>query len=242
MTAAPPDALDLFFSPIRPTLQFQEAADRLTRAIRLGLLQPGDRLPVERDLARRMQVSRGTVRQALQELASRGYIRIRRGRGGGAFVAAGPVAVSGRRALPGDVEELLDLRRVVGMGVVDLAIDRVTAAECDWLYTLAEQDAATADASAHALLDARFHVALAEITRQLRLVELAVEVEAALVDVAARLQRSPDALAAADREHRELIAALRLRSTAVARDVLARHFEAIDVLARGAVAGKTRRA
>ncbi len=50
-----------------------------------GVLRPGDRLPAERDLAARLDVSRPTLREAVAELEARGLLVARRG--AGVFVA-----------------------------------------------------------------------------------------------------------------------------------------------------------
>ena len=50
-----------------------------------GILRPGDRLPAERDLAERLDVSRPTLREALSEMDQRGLIEARPG--GGTYVA-----------------------------------------------------------------------------------------------------------------------------------------------------------
>jgi GntR family transcriptional regulator len=50
-------------------------------------LEPGDRLPPERELAGQLGVSRMTLRQALQTLERRGLVRRTVGRHGGTFVA-----------------------------------------------------------------------------------------------------------------------------------------------------------
>ena len=65
------------------------AAERISAAvvrqveelILQGVLRPGDRLPGERDLAARLDVSRPTLREALAELEARGLIVARRGAG-----------------------------------------------------------------------------------------------------------------------------------------------------------------
>jgi GntR family transcriptional regulator len=61
--------------------------DRLAEAIGAGNLEPGDRLPPERDLAEQLGVSRMTLRQALGSLARRGLLVRVRGRRGGTFIA-----------------------------------------------------------------------------------------------------------------------------------------------------------
>ena len=58
-------------------------------------LQPGDRLPGERELIDRFQASKGTIREALRVLETQGLVRSRTGPGGGTFVEA----LSGARAM-----------------------------------------------------------------------------------------------------------------------------------------------
>ena len=50
-------------------------------------LMPGDRLPQEHELIDRLQVSKGTTREALKIMETQGLIRTRTGPGGGAFVS-----------------------------------------------------------------------------------------------------------------------------------------------------------
>jgi DNA-binding FadR family transcriptional regulator len=54
-------------------------SDAIAASIRSGQLPPGARLPSERDLMRRHQVSRAAIREAIAALASRGLVRTRRG-------------------------------------------------------------------------------------------------------------------------------------------------------------------
>ncbi|MUZ62871.1 GntR family transcriptional regulator, partial [Agrobacterium vitis] len=60
-------------------------------------LSPGDRLPPERSLAAELDVSRSRLREAIQQLISRGIVVSRRG--GGTFVAIEEAARSLERAL-----------------------------------------------------------------------------------------------------------------------------------------------
>src|SRR5438045_8633357 len=53
-----------------------------------GTLGPGARLPPERDLARKVGVSRPTVRAGLRTLAALGVVRSRRG--SGTYIPDGP--------------------------------------------------------------------------------------------------------------------------------------------------------
>lgn len=64
----------------RVPLYFQ-LAQQLEDAIRDGRLRPGDRIDTETDLAERLGLGRPTVRQAIQELVSKGLLVRRRGVG-----------------------------------------------------------------------------------------------------------------------------------------------------------------
>jgi DNA-binding FadR family transcriptional regulator len=63
-------------------------AQELEQSIIDGALSPGERLPAERQLAERLGVSRPSLREAIQKLASKGLLHSRQG--GGTYVAAAP--------------------------------------------------------------------------------------------------------------------------------------------------------
>jgi GntR family transcriptional regulator, transcriptional repressor for pyruvate dehydrogenase complex len=58
----------------------------LRQQVHLGHLAPDERLPAERTLAEQLAVSRVTLREALRVLEAEGYLIVRRGVSGGAFV------------------------------------------------------------------------------------------------------------------------------------------------------------
>ena len=51
--------------------------ERLATAIKLGFLAPGSQLPPERELARQLEISRTTLRQALTALTQSGALLVR---------------------------------------------------------------------------------------------------------------------------------------------------------------------
>ncbi|GGM38090.1 hypothetical protein GCM10011608_23440 [Micromonospora sonchi] len=60
---------------------WKQLADRLRQAIRSGQLAPGQRVPTELSLTQEYQLSRLTVRRALQQLRSEGLIVVVQSRG-----------------------------------------------------------------------------------------------------------------------------------------------------------------
>lgn len=64
-----------------PRLAYLRVADSVAARITSGDLQPGDKLPPERDLAAEHQVSYPTVRRAMEVLRERGLIETVHGHG-----------------------------------------------------------------------------------------------------------------------------------------------------------------
>jgi len=73
--------------PVQQQAAYGLAVEVLRKQILLGLLLAGEKMPAERKLSEGMNVSRVTLREALRVLQTEGYISIRRGAHGGAFVA-----------------------------------------------------------------------------------------------------------------------------------------------------------
>jgi GntR family transcriptional regulator, transcriptional repressor for pyruvate dehydrogenase complex len=65
---------------------FQDVVEQIQETILAGKLKPGEMLPPERELKEMLQVSRGTLREALRVLEHKGLIEIKLGVGGGAVV------------------------------------------------------------------------------------------------------------------------------------------------------------
>jgi len=78
--ASPTSPTSIAFRPIRSGNAFEECVERLLQSISLGLVEPGQRLPAERDLAVRLGVGRVTLREAIGELAAAGWLESERRR------------------------------------------------------------------------------------------------------------------------------------------------------------------
>lgn len=76
------------FTPLDGAARSTQVARRLTDAILLGVISPGERLPTEAELAKRFGVALVTAREALSEIRQAGLVETRRGRDGGSFVLA----------------------------------------------------------------------------------------------------------------------------------------------------------
>jgi GntR family transcriptional repressor for pyruvate dehydrogenase complex len=76
------------WTPIRAERLFEKVAARVESDILEARLLPGQKLPNESELGRRLGVGRSAVREALKTLELRGLLEVRRGFNGGTFVRA----------------------------------------------------------------------------------------------------------------------------------------------------------
>ena len=76
--------------PVSTRRAFEEILLQLEQSITSHALSAGDRLPPERELATRFNVSRASVREALRVLEGLGLVRVRRGADNGVVLLEHP--------------------------------------------------------------------------------------------------------------------------------------------------------
>ncbi|HZD01368.1 MAG TPA: FCD domain-containing protein [Actinomycetes bacterium] len=222
-------------SPFRPVSirnAFEAVIQQIAATIDLGLLAPGDRLPAERELAILLGVSRPTVREALRVLVISGYVAVRRGAVGGAFVLERPPERSDRirRALRARREELLALlewRRVIEAEAAALAAVRADEGQLRTLAARLIEAAASLERDRSLLrwrgADSRFHIAVAEACGNPHLGDTVRSVRAQLAGALDVLIAEQAWEAEAATGHLEILAALQQRDPSAARSAALRH-------------------
>ncbi|MFD5268313.1 FadR/GntR family transcriptional regulator [Streptomyces sp. NPDC058335] len=112
----------------------QRAIERVKEMIGEGLLEPGQRLPTERDLAAQLGISRSSIREAIRALTVMGVLEARHGSGiyvtqlraGDLLETFGVVADLSRGPR---LVELLEVRRVLESTAAALAAARITSVQ-----------------------------------------------------------------------------------------------------------------
>lgn len=74
------------FKPIKTSRASEDVFAQLKASILSGMFKSGSKLPSERELTEEFQVSRGVIREAIRMLELSGFLTIRQGHGGGAYV------------------------------------------------------------------------------------------------------------------------------------------------------------
>lgn len=137
-----------YLRPVERRVLHETVLVQLLMAIRNGQVKPGERIR-EADIAERLGLSRGTVREALLRLEQDGVVVSQPHRG--TYIA--PIT-------PQDAAELFSLRRVLESFAVELAVPHLTDVALEDLATTARSMVAAAEAGDHAehrRLDLQFH-------------------------------------------------------------------------------------
>ncbi|HEV7567442.1 MAG TPA: FCD domain-containing protein [Microbacteriaceae bacterium] len=206
-------------------------ADRFVTAIALGQFVVGQKLPTVQALARLLEVSPTTVREALTRLAALGYVVVQRGRSGGTFVTSqwGPASDSMvRRALePGwdQLEVTLDYRSLIEQQIARTAAVRHTIEDARRIEAGTRgYESASEDRDASRLADLEFHQAIAAATHNIQLADLSMRIRR---DVSLGFEAEPysaDVRSRAIKQHAALAAAVLSRNPEEAAKQAEEHF------------------
>lgn len=210
----------------------EAVSHQIREAIFSGLLVTGQRLPPERELAKRFQTSRVALREALRSLEKEGMITIKRGFGGGAFVADFDSAL---RALTdslhtvvklGDAKPgcLSEVRALLEPQIARLATLRATPAdlaEIESVVLAQERDLQAGQLSRK--LDMEFHRRLADAAHNPVLKIVVHAINESLRDAIFRSRLTRSMRARVIDFHRNIFEAVRGRDTARAQDIMAEH-------------------
>jgi DNA-binding FadR family transcriptional regulator len=155
---------------------FQDVVDQIQESILTGELNPGDTLPAERELKDMLQVSRGTLREALRVLEQKGLIEIKLGVGGGAVVKPATFDLVGQslalliRHQKISLGHLAEFRVGVEGDAAALAASRAGQSDIRQLKALLDQaraciEASPANINAFIEIDKKVHLALASLSQ-----------------------------------------------------------------------------
>jgi GntR family transcriptional repressor for pyruvate dehydrogenase complex len=217
--------------PIARQKTYELVAQRLLELMSAGRLQPGDPVPAERELAQSYGVGRSSIREALRMLESKGVIQAS---GNGSFTVAA-FGDTLNRSLDflisvdqADFRELFEVRHMLEAEAAALAAERHLEPD---LAEMARQVAAmqSALASETAFIDAdlRFHMAIAQATRNRLIVHLMHAIRSQLQASLAASFHVPGLPELAIEMHRSILDAIAARQPEEARRRMHQHVERV---------------
>jgi GntR family transcriptional repressor for pyruvate dehydrogenase complex len=236
MTADANERPRLELEPVRPLALKERVIRQLTRLIEEGVLSPGDRLPSERELSEELQVSRGTVREAVQFLGALGLVEVRHGAGTFVRLRTDPNELRDewrdwtiRHA--GRIHDLLELRKGLEPFAAELAAHRAGDADVAAMEHALERMAPameSPDVTALIQADVEFHHALCAAAKNPALSEFADALGEQLIRERGAIWNLPDRPARSLREHRAICDAIRAGDPDAARLAVLAHLTSVE--------------
>jgi GntR family transcriptional regulator, transcriptional repressor for pyruvate dehydrogenase complex len=218
-----------------------EVARRLLDLFVGGSVQPGARLPPERQLATTLGVGRSAVREALAALEILGIVDVRPGSGTYLRGTASELLPQTLRwgLLIGErrTEELIDLRSGLEIYVARLAATRGGGQLLAMRRNLDRMHATVGDLAAFAKADRAFHQALAETADNAAILDLLHVVQSLLQVYADRAVHDEAAARLAVEEHGRILDAIEREDPDAAASAMALHMA--TAAARVAAAGES---
>ncbi|TDQ54465.1 FadR/GntR family transcriptional regulator [Actinorugispora endophytica] len=147
----------------------QRAIERIKAMIADGSLQPGQRLPTERELAVEMGLSRSSMREAIRALTTLGVLEARHG--AGVYVTAlrpgdllETFSVLAEVSRGQTLLEVLQVRRMIEPAATALAAARATEAQLDELSAVLDRMGEGDSVGETVTADLTFHQAIVAMT------------------------------------------------------------------------------
>ena len=207
-----------------------QVVDHIHKLIKNGTLQPGDKIPPEREFAQMLKISRASLRTGIGYLAAMGVMKVKHGVG--TFVADGPPELGKSSfSLMGDLHgfqtwQMFEARLILESNLAALAAERgkeehqrTLAEEVAEMYATVEQP------SDYLIHDIRFHRTIAQASGNPILAALMETITSALYDKRRKTaERSRDLRQSADL-HREIYKAIRARKAPEARRLMEQHLK-----------------
>lgn len=202
----------------------------LLKGLQSGSWPPGSRLPTERDLCATFGVSRSGLRRVLAELREQGLITQKVGSGTYVAEKSGKADTGAGRflAVPSvSPAELMEARLLLEPMLVDLIVNNATTADFDRLEDCCARAEAAQTLEAFEKLDSELHEQLALATQNalfISVFRLMAEIrESGEWGFLKQKVLTAERRAALQKEHRQIVAALRQRDVDTARRAIFEH-------------------
>ncbi|MCL4395527.1 MAG: FadR family transcriptional regulator [Chloroflexi bacterium] len=207
-----------------------KVVNELEQSIIVGKLPAGTKLPPERDLAEKLEVSRTVVREAEHILVTKGLLETKHGIGTivkDASTANIVESLSLMLRMHGiSLDNLHQVRSILEVEIASLAASQASAADIqDLRRLLGELDAAASDAKAFADLDAEFHTAIAKTTHNPLLIVLLDSIRDLMQNVRISVSRYPLLYNTVMPDHYAIVDRIAARDERGARRAMQGHLE-----------------
>ena len=211
---------------------YEQVAEQITSWIAENGLQPGDRIPPERELATRLGVSRATLSQALVALEVIGVVAVRHGDGTVVTQSRTRRIVEAIREHADRLPEVIDTRDALETKIAALAASRRTAEDLARIDGALEAMEADIEAGGRGVEgDERFHGAVTTAAHSLLLARLMDEISELIKETRIESLSQPDRPRASLAGHRAVADAIRAGDPGAASEAMHAHVAMVSDVA-----------
>ena len=153
-------------NPVKNIKVYEVIMEEIKDIVKKGELKSGEKLPSERELADKLEVSRTSVREALKALTMLGLIESKHGEGN--FIKSNfensllePLSIV-FLLIGSKNEDIIELRRIIEPEAAGLAAKNITESELRDLKEIMKELNNSLDAEICAQLDKKFHYKIAQ--------------------------------------------------------------------------------
>jgi GntR family transcriptional repressor for pyruvate dehydrogenase complex len=230
--------IDAVLRPVRGHMAFESCVEQLGSAIQLGIFESGSKLPPERILAEKLEVSRATLREAISALRSAGLVSTTRGRTGGTIVGLVENARLPDQTRNADrqeeIDDILIFRRVIEPGACFSAASiPLNAADRELLtasLTAVEGAPTPVD---YRQADARLHLAIATVCGSRELTKSSSQIQTKVHQFLGEIPFLQKNITNSNHQHRKIVRAILDGDADTARFVMEEHCDGTAALLKG---------
>lgn len=212
----------------------EKVADYLKEQILNGVYIEGDRIPGERDMALKFDVSRNTIREAYKILEAYGYLNAKHGRGFYIASEADQIRKMTESFFisSNQISDLFAVRRLLEERIVEWATINGTEKQIEKLESIVKDSEEVignkVDSEKLSEYDLKFHLCLAEMSGNSvanrlmhHLIDLLAQTQKQTVQIPKRIERSV-------REHLEIVKGIKSKDVKLASKAMKNHLDSVE--------------
>lgn len=217
----------------------EQVMDKIMDLVAERRLEPGDKLPTEKDLTELFGVGRSTVREAIVQLQNLGVLSVRQGRGTFLKEVSTHTLLENQNPLykfvdlkREELQDVMDVRKLLETEIVKLVVNRIDDDGIELLQKSLEKHMNANDSFTAYEHDLEFHKLLANMSEN-SILPLTLNVVLRFLDrygtIVARTLDIPEYAEKILEQHRQIFLAIQARDEKGAVEAMLRHLNTSQV-------------
>jgi GntR family transcriptional repressor for pyruvate dehydrogenase complex len=227
------------FRKIAPVRLYESVIEQIMNLIKTNELKPGDKLPPERELAEKLSISRGSLREAFRVLESRGLIKSKPG--GGRFIRE--IRKNGHSNTENiilsleksSILELLEAREIFEVKIAKIAAQKATPEDIEFIEKALNKvnEGEELKYGKETESDTEFHLAIASASHNFVFVNIIKLHLDLLKETRGKTWQIPGRRKKQYQEHQAILQAIKEHNTRKAGEAMLKHLKNVREIVVG---------